>query len=1269
MKNINYDPRPNRLRASGLIALRKSPLRASLLISFVFAGIALLILTIVLCRPYLNRPGVVGGNSDAIYFPEAAQISAEEGHPDLYAEYHRLIRTSVDGTNEYPVGYRMTEFNKALRAAKTRESVNWIERGPGNVGGRTRALIVDPDDPDRETIWAGSVSGGLWKTTDGGLSWQAQTDHFPSLSVSSLAMAESNHDVIYLGTGARSWGEPVTGMGIFRSGDRGVTWEHLRATREDLQFSSVYCLLVDPINYNVVMAGTTSGLFRTSDGGITWKKVCCGELRNGVSVTALKAQPGNFNVQIAARAYSGSESLLYFSLDAGLTWEQAGTSFSMLPSARTEFAYSPSDPNIAYAAAFDYSSRTINLYKSYDGGINWVLTVDDQAIDWTEGFGFWNNSIAVHPFQPNTVFVGGVDLYRILISDMITGLNTPTRTTDSEINLDYAAHVDHHVIMPVVVDASNERFWIFNANDGGVAISKDNGRYFRELDSNGSGYNTSQFYGIAKKPGSNVYIGGMQDNGTWMSLPEPEANSQWGKRLGGDGFETLWHSTDPDLLLGSFQYSSISKSTDGGYSWYNVPDMPYDAELGQFLTTLSNSDQAPDDVYTAKQSGVYYSRNFGDSWRHTPISEFRNCRNNTVRVSKADPSVIWAGCGFITGKASYHLSRDRARSFRKVSFPNTPGFEGGYSSGIATHPIEPATAYALFSQHGRPKILETRDFGESWTDLSGFGSSGESSNGFPDVAVYDLVVMPHAPNTLWAGTEIGLFRSTNRGQQWYYVDDGLPAVAIWRMKVRDDEVILGTHGRGIWTVPVGEIGTLAFSGGISDLTLTEGMSITPVMLPEGLGGHAPLTYTLDPPLPTGLTFDSGTRSLTGTPAVPKDTTTYTYTVTDANSKSISLSFEISIAEAVRFHSIIADQAFLRAHPIDTLRLPTANGGVPPVIYTITPELPTGLSFIDSTRTISGTPSEVTDEIEYNYLATDVNGSSDLMQFNVLVYNEALAFSGRVSNMILTEGVFLKPVQLPEATGGQVPLTYALDPPLPTGLAFHSSTRTLTGIPAAPKDTTTYTYSVTDANSKSISLSFQISVAGAVRFHSTIADQAFPRASPIDTLRLPTATGGAPPVVYTITPELPPGLYFMESTNTISGTPTVVTDNIQYNYLAIDVNGSSDSLQFDLLVYSPTDVQNETLPTSFSLRGNYPNPFEGFTRIVFDLPTESKVSVDVLDVTGRRVRRVPAQTLGAGWGREVNLNGSGLPSGMYLYRVRVVSPNGTFTQTGQFIHIH
>ena len=125
---------------------------------------------------------------------------------------------------------------------------------------------------------------------------------------------------------------------------------------------------------------------------------------------------------------------------------------------------------------------------------------------------------------------------------------------------------------------------------------------------------------------------------------------------------------------------------------------------------------------------------------------------------------------------------------------------------MATHPTEAGTAYALFSRYGRGKLLETKDTGATWVDLSAFDASTmRSTNGFPNVPVHDLVVMPHATNVMWVGTDIGLFQSESYGAEWSYAHNGLSAVSIWRMKVRDDEVIVGMHGRGIWTVPTGEI--------------------------------------------------------------------------------------------------------------------------------------------------------------------------------------------------------------------------------------------------------------------------------------------------------------------------------------------------------------------------------------------------------------------------------------------------------------------------------
>ncbi len=259
-------------------------------------------------------------------------------------------------------------------------------------------------------------------------------------------------------------------------------------------------------------------------------------------------------MQIAASGRFHNHS--YYSVDGGLNWTRVHDPFGHSVH-RAELAFSPSNPQIAYAAV--YQDRISNLYKSYDAGKSWILTIDrsSEPVNWMRQQGYHNNCLAVHPFDPNIVLVGGVTMNRIIVTDSHNG--SPTRIIDWGVNVDQAAHVDHHVIQPFVVDSLNEKFWIFNTNDGGVAISENKGRYFDELDRNNSGYNTSQFYGIAKKPGESIYIGGTQDNGTSLSQHDPESDSYWEHVIGGDGFDAVWHKTNSDLVLGTTQYSGIYK--------------------------------------------------------------------------------------------------------------------------------------------------------------------------------------------------------------------------------------------------------------------------------------------------------------------------------------------------------------------------------------------------------------------------------------------------------------------------------------------------------------------------------------------------------------------------------------------------------------------------------------------------------------------------------------------------------------------------------------
>ena len=376
-------------------------------------------------------------------------------------------------------------------------------------------------------------------------------------------------------------------------------------------------------------------------------------------------------------------------------------------------------------------------------------------------------------------------------------LTVYTRETTYSESVNRDVHVDHHSIQVIPIDRAQNRFKILNANDGGVHFSEDSGVKFAGV----TGYNTTQFYGLAKKPGENVYIGGTQDNGTWRSDMDPQKNHNWQHVLGGDGFDALWHPQDENLVLATVQLGNINRSIDGGRS-FRPAQIPNDQ--GPFVTVLSHSAEVPDRVFSAGSRGVWRSGDFGRTWEVISIPENQwGYQFPKVRVSLANANIVWAGSGMDASEANSRkmfVSVDGGQTFA----PTTASKIAPRSniSGLATHPHQDSTAYVLFSAFNQAKILQTTDLGQTWQDLSGFPGSfgGRSGNGFPDAVVYDLLVMPHDPNILWAGTEIGLFESIDAGQTWEYADNGLPAVSIWQMRLVDNQIILATHGRGIWTL-------------------------------------------------------------------------------------------------------------------------------------------------------------------------------------------------------------------------------------------------------------------------------------------------------------------------------------------------------------------------------------------------------------------------------------------------------------------------------------
>lgn len=958
----------------------------------------------------------------------------EYDNPGQFAEYYRVTRTRIgESVPGYKPGYQVKEYQKALNRAPLaqlrKQSYNWKERGPANVPGRTRGLLVMPGDPTHNTFIAGSVGGGIWKSTDGGQTWVNKTPDKPNLATTSLAYADSNPDIIYAGTG-ESFGSAglieIAGQGMYKSTDGGDTWNLIPATVDVFNFLAINRIIVDPDNPDILLISANqnsergisfkSGIYKSTDGGNTWTKV----YDPSAWVTQIIYQPGNFNIQYAAEYGIGVAK----STDAGNTWKEVSN--GMFPTGRVELAISPLNHNRMYATAEGgLSGVNSDLYISEDSGINWNLVVERNNQANRDFFsasasapspqGLWDNTISVNPFYDSIAYLGGIDIWKIqltpgtvygdrtfagvkdvgvnkfmsfvnfnsgsywgnklavgtidtsrfvsveirfglgihqkahrftiptdggtnndggagipdneymyadyvdvpfqawdiknnrqlmvsfrdqadngifdllpqktsgnykdqsreyfYIHDITYDPNAPSDTIarnggqvsnmmyfmwpyladgatwdptnlpDAKLQINWDnlvkkqrittrmtswsgtgtengrvlpyVHADQHKLIPVITNTSQKVFKIVNANDGGVFQSvpgTDPGLGKNDWIFAGNGFNCTQFYGIDKKPGADAYVGGVMDNGSYISPTDSTASSvtKYKRVASGDGFETSWNYDNKQEVIVSTYNNNFVKTTDGGATWVTATRGLTDINTNApFISRIASSKSQPDVLYTVGYSGVWRSTDFGDSWNLTPINSGWNPSISlNVKVSLADYNIVWAG-EEMSDSGRVFVSTDAGRIFRAVS--NYTKVKLGNISGLATHPYQDSTAYVLFSFAGAPKILRTEDLGQTWEDISGFGTNSLSSNGFPDVAVHCLIVLPDNPDILWAGTEIGIFQSNDNGKTWSILNNGFPAVSVWDMKAVDNQIVIATHGRGIWTATLTDLPKIVFA--------------------------------------------------------------------------------------------------------------------------------------------------------------------------------------------------------------------------------------------------------------------------------------------------------------------------------------------------------------------------------------------------------------------------------------------------------------------------
>ena len=396
----------------------------------------------------------------------------------------------------------------------------------------------------------------------------------------------------------------------------------------------------------------------------------------------------------------------------------------------------------------------------------------------------------------------------------------------------------------------------------------------------------------------------------------------------------------------------------------------------------------------------------------------------------------------------------------------------------------------------------------------------------------------------------------------------------YRLMVQDED---GDRDSIYFLIEVLPDAKLAFTEAIGPQRLVLGQDAGPLVLPMATGGDAPVTYSLAPALPAGLTFDPATRTVSGVPTVTQESVWYTLTAMDVDGDRAELRFALGVGGDLvpRFLGSVPAQVYRVGLAIDELALPAAIGGEGPLTYSLAPGLPAGLAFDAATRIVSGTPTAASARTVYTLTATDQDGDQGTLTFTITVRSGAMpTFGGAtVPPQNYRVGEAISDLALPAATGGDGTLTYALQPDLPAGLEFDAAARTVTGTPTAESSRTRYTLTATDEDGDAAELEFTIAVQenSAPTFGSAqIPAQRYQVGTEIAELALPGATGGDGSVTYELAPSLPGGLTFDAGSRAISGTPTSPQPETSYTWTATDADGDAAALSFAITVAPPPD---------------------------------------------------------------------------------------------------
>ena len=697
--------------------------------------------------------------------------------------------------------------------------------GSAAMSGRVAAIDA-VQEGERLTVYIGSASGGVWKSVNGGTTFKPVFDKQPVQSIGAITIDPKNPKVIWVGTGEAWTRNSVSiGDGVYKSTDGGDNWTNVGLNESE----RIAKILVDPSNTDTVYVcapgklwsdSDERGVYKSVDGGKTWTKILKGvNASTGCSMMTMdKRNPktiyaGMWDFRRRGWTFrSGGDgpdapsgSGLFKSTDGGATWteldEKSAQGLPSKPWGRVAVTVAPSKPNIVYAL-IEAAPPKNGLYRSDDGGQTWTALDRSQNMIWRP---FYFANLIVDPKNENKIYKP--DLSLIVSTDGGKSFS----------NIAGGAHGDFH---DVWIDPSNTDHLIVG-DDGGVWYSYDSGNRWWKAEN----LPISQFYHVSVDMDMPYHVyGGLQDNSAWVGAsqyPGGITNSQWENMYGGDGFWMFADPSDPDYIYAESQGGEIARINRRTHEARNIKPLPQYNEgklRYNWDTPIHLSPTQKGTIYIGAQF-LFRSRDHGQTWERISPDLTTNDPEKqkqeqsggvtvdnsaaethttiySIAESPKNPNVIWVG----TDDGNLQITRDSGKTWTNVvgnisGLPKNP-----WVSYIDAGHFDEGTAYATFDLHTfgdmRPYVYKTTDYGQTWTPVV---AQGSPVRGYAHVVREDLVNR----DLLFVGTEFGLWVSLDGGKRWaQYKGGDLPNVAVRDLAIhpRDRDLVVATHGRGIWII-------------------------------------------------------------------------------------------------------------------------------------------------------------------------------------------------------------------------------------------------------------------------------------------------------------------------------------------------------------------------------------------------------------------------------------------------------------------------------------